>query len=149
MQNSTSGKWYDSLEAAVAEAGSGDVLTLSDRVALASTVVIDKDLMIDLNGKDIVATDCRALWVKAGDVALVGEGTVSANGDGLGETSSVIRVGDGAANEGLAKLTVGEGVSTTDAGLVDVKALDSETVSIVVPVAAEDPDQFFSLGVRE
>ncbi len=79
MQNSTSGKWYDSLEAAVAEAGSGDVLTLSDSVALASTVVIDKDLMIDLN----------------------------------------------------------------------VKALDSETVSIVVPVAADEPGQFFSLGVRE
>ena len=45
----------------------------------------------------------------------------------------------------------GEGVVTTDAGLKDVKAVDSETVSLVVPVedTAENVDQFFILGVRE
>ena len=104
-------EYYADLAAAVAAAQSGDTVRLLDDAALTATVGIAKDLVIDLNGKNITATDARALWVKSGTVELTGEGTVSATGTGLGETSSVIRVGD--AGTAAAKLTVGKDVTVS------------------------------------
>ena len=104
-------EYYADFATAVAQAAAGDTVRLLDDAALASTVAIAKDLVIDLNGKNITATDARALWVKSGTVELTGEGTVSATGTGLGETSSVIRVGD--AGTAAAKLTVGKDVTVS------------------------------------
>jgi hypothetical protein len=80
-------------------------------VNLTSTQELNKNLTIDLNGKNIEATDTRALWIKGGNVEITGDGTISANGDGLGESSSVIRVGDGAVNSNTVKLIIGTGVT--------------------------------------
>ena len=104
---------YASLADAITAATAGYTVKLLDDVALTSTQVIDKNLTIDLNGKDITATDARALWIKAGNVTITGEGTISATGTSLDASSSVIRVGDSAANANKAKLTVGSNVTVS------------------------------------
>ena len=94
-------------------------------IALGKTQEINKSdaaFIIDLAGKNIAATDARALWVKSGDVSIVdsspggNKGTVSAEkgtGKDFKNSSSVIRVGDGNDNNGKAKLTIGEGVTVS------------------------------------
>ena len=104
-----------SFPTAVDAAQPGDTITLSADVTLESTVVIEKNLIIDLNGHNITAADCRALWVKSGDVTITGNGTVTSGtaSSTFGATSSVIRVGDAAANANVAKLTIGKNVTVT------------------------------------
>ncbi len=98
---------------ALPEAEDG-VITLTGPVNLTETQVFDTNTTIDLNGFDITATNCRALWQKSGTLTLTGKGTVRANK--VGDTdwlssSSVIRVGDGS------DYTV-ESSSETAAGIV-------------------------------
>lgn len=98
---------------ALPEAEDG-VITLTGSVNLTETQVFDTNTTIDLNGFDITATNCRALWQKSGTLTLTGKGTVRANK--VGDTdwlssSSVIRVGDGS------DYTV-ESSSETAAGIV-------------------------------
>ena len=126
---------FETIEEAIAAVPEiGTTVKLLANVELTSTVVIDKDVTIDLNGKNIVATDARALWVKAGTVVLTGIGTISANGDGLGATSSVIRVGDGEDNTALAKLTVGEGVTVSTAKSYGISAFGKNARGIELEV---------------
>ena len=82
-------------------------------IALTSTQVIAKNLTIDLNGKNITATNARALHIKNGEVTITGEGRISANGAGLDADSSVIRVGDGSTNGAAAKLTIDKDVTVS------------------------------------
>ena len=100
---------YKTLSDAISAAQADDTVTLLDDVIITETVVIEKNLTIDLNGKDITAPNTRALWIKNGDVIITGEGEISANGDS--DTSSVIRVGDKVANASVAKLTVDKDVT--------------------------------------
>lgn len=114
-------QFFTNLADAVAVAQAGDTIKLLADADLEETVVITKSLTVDLNGNNISATDCRALWIKSGEVALVTPddvyGAVSATDD-LGveanpvfkSNSSVIRVGDSVANTKPAKLTIGENV---------------------------------------
>lgn len=104
---------YESLADAIAAATAGQTVTLLANVDLTDTQIITKNLTIDLNGQNITATDARALWVKSGEVTITGEGTVSASGAGLGSSSSVIRVGDSAANNAKAKLIVDANVTVS------------------------------------
>ncbi len=106
---------YETLAAAVEAATAGDTIVLYDDVALDSTVVINKNLTIDLNGHTITADNCRALWIKNGDVTITGSGTVSAGtaNSTFDNSSSVIRVGDSAANTNKAMLTIGENVTVS------------------------------------
>ena len=126
VTNNNVDSYYVTLaEAVAAAAQTGDTITLLNDVALTSTQEINKSFTLDLNGKNITATDARALWVKSGDVSIVNTGkdandqpvggTISAaHGTGsFASSSSVIRVGDGAANENAAKLTVGTGVTVS------------------------------------
>ena len=125
---------YETIAEALSAAGSGDTITLLADIALASTVTIDKDVTIDLNGNDIGATGCRALWIKAGTVGITGEGTVSANGEGLDETGSVIRVGDAVANEAAAKLTVGEDVTVSSSKSYGITTFGKNSGGIALDV---------------
>ena len=109
----TTGKCYITLWDAVTAAQNGDTITLSGDAVINETLDITKNLTINLNGHNITATDVRALWVKSGDLTITGEWKISANGDNLIATSSVIRVGDSAANTNKVKLTVDEGVTVT------------------------------------
>ncbi|MBP5786657.1 MAG: leucine-rich repeat protein, partial [Kiritimatiellae bacterium] len=125
---------YETIAEALSAAGSGDTITLLADIELASTVTLDKDVTIDLNGNDIGATGCRALWIKAGTVEITGAGTVSANGEGLDETGSVIRVGDGAANEAAAKLTVGEDVTVSSSKSYGITTFGKNSGGIALDV---------------
>ena len=111
---SVNGTYYATLAEAIT-AANGNPVKLNANIALSSTLIITEDLEIDLNGHDITATDCRAIWVKSGNVLITGEGTVSANGSNLGATSSVIRIGDSAANASIAALTVNTNVTVSSA----------------------------------
>ena len=103
---------YPTLAGAVEAAAAGDTVTLLADIALTETQTISKDLTLDLNGHNITADGARALWVKSGDVTITGEGTISASG-AIDASSSVIRVGDSAANANKAKLTVGKDVTVS------------------------------------
>ena len=119
---------YLTLAAAVAAATDGDTVKLLADVALTATQDISKNLTIDLNGKNITATGTRALWVKSGTVEITGTGTISATGDSLNADSSVIRVGDGAANTNAAKLTIGSGVTVSSDKSYGVTVFGKNTV---------------------
>jgi len=109
--------YYSTLAASViaAEAYSTPVeITVLKSVELSSTINITKGMTINLSGNAITATDARAIFVKSGDVTITGAGTISATKSESGTfdpSSSVIRVGDSAANTAKAKLTVGEDVT--------------------------------------
>ena len=110
---------YETLAEALAAAQDGDTVVMLDSVDLYETIVIDKSITLDLNGNRIGAYDCRALWIKSGDVTIAGGetgGYIFTDGDDpenpvIDSSSSVIRVGDSAANENIARLTIGENVS--------------------------------------
>lgn len=89
----------------------GEVVLVND-IAITATAVINSDATINLNGHNITANGVRAIWVKSGDVEIKGEGIISVNGN-IGESSSVIRVGDSAANADTAKLTIGADVAVS------------------------------------
>ena len=125
---------YRTLAAAVDAATAGQTVKLLADVALDSTVVITNSVTLDLNGNDIAATGVRALWIKSGSVSITGEGVVSANGNGLGETSSVIRVGDGATNTNAAGLTIGANVAVESAKCYGVTAFGKNTPGITLVV---------------
>jgi len=110
--------FYATLREALDAAASGATVVLLKDVALSSTVTIDKNLTINLNGKNIAATNARALLVRSGDLKLGGTGTVSATKSGessFASGSSVIRVGDSfSANDVVypaASLTIGKDVT--------------------------------------
>ncbi len=95
---------YATLESAINDYTSGSTLKLLNNVSLTSTITINKDLVLDLAGKSITATNCRAFHVTAGDVKFTNTGTlnyISSTTDSnnnksvFPSTSSVIRVGDG------------------------------------------------------
>ena len=87
----------------------GGTVKLTGDVELTSTVNIEKDVTINLNGHKITATGARALHIKSHTVSITGTGTVSASGD-IDSSSSVIRVGD---SGDAAKLTIGSGVTVS------------------------------------
>ena len=88
------------------------VITLTTNIALTNTWVFDFDCTLDLAGHNITANNCRAIWVKTGVLNIIGNGTISANGESLNENSSVIRVGSGSVADSAtaASLTIGENV---------------------------------------
>ena len=104
---------YETLADAFAAANTGDTIVLLEDIALTATQESTKTLTLNLNGHTITATDARALWIKSGEVSITGSGTLSAGGDGLDETSSVIRVGDSADNSSKATLTIDENVTVS------------------------------------
>ena len=104
---------YTSLQKAISEATSGQSVTLLADVALTSTITIDKDLTLDLNGKNVTATNCRALYVSAGTINVTGSGTISTvvtEGTSFSASSSVIRVGG---DTKAASFTLGENVTVS------------------------------------
>ncbi|MBQ8125016.1 MAG: hypothetical protein IJ173_03920 [Kiritimatiellae bacterium] len=104
---------YTSLAAAVDGAAEGSTIILLADVALTETQTISKSVTLDLNGKKVTATDCRAFHVTAGTVAFTGTGTISTvvtQGTKLDSSSSVIRVGS---NTAVTSFTLGENVTVT------------------------------------
>ena len=69
------GKYYDSLEEAISNAGSNDTIKLISNVVLESTLDINKTVNIDLNGKNITAPE-MVFKVNGGALNLTGTGII-------------------------------------------------------------------------
>lgn len=68
-------KYYDSFEEALANAGANDTISLISDVKLKDTIEINKQVNINLNGKDISAPE-RVFLVQGGKLNLTGKGTI-------------------------------------------------------------------------
>ncbi|MBR6690660.1 MAG: hypothetical protein IKL65_04955 [Bacilli bacterium] len=68
-------KYYDSLEEAIANAASNDVVTLVSDVVLNNTLTINKEVNINLNGNDINAKE-KVFMVRGGFLDISGSGTI-------------------------------------------------------------------------
>lgn len=101
-------KGYETLATALVDLKTGDILSLLENLDLTTTLELDKDCTINLNGFDISANGFRAIHVKKGNVEITGKGKILANGDGLADNSSVIRVGQN--DDIAASLTIGKDV---------------------------------------
>ena len=77
--------------AALAEDVKGVVL--ADNLTVATTITLNRDLVIALNGKTITGEKTRVLFITAGNVEIIGKGLITVT-EGIADNSSVIRVGD-------------------------------------------------------
>ena len=68
-------KYYDTLEEAIANASSDDIITLVSDVMLDETLTINKQVNINLNGNDISAKE-KVFLVKGGFLDISGSGTI-------------------------------------------------------------------------
>ena len=117
VTTSQTDKLYATLQEALNAATTNDKVTLLDNVELTSTIAINTShtYEIDLNGFDISAVNCRAIWLQSGYITITGEGTISATTDEnnnttvFSEDSSVIRVGGTSSSSAF--LTLGEDVT--------------------------------------
>ena len=99
---------YISLAKALAAAKDGDTVKLLDNKVVSTTVTVDKNLTLDLNGKTLTGTNCRALHITSGKLELTGTGTVKSTG--IAVNSSVVRVGDDSGEARSVELVIGKDV---------------------------------------
>ena len=99
---------YISLAKALAAAKDGDTVKLLDNEVVSTTVTVDKNLTLDLNGKTLTGTNCRALHITSGKLELTGTGTVKSTG--IAVNSSVVRVGDDSGEARSVELVIGKDV---------------------------------------
>ena len=69
------GKYYDSLEDAIENASSADIINLISDIKLDNTLDINKTVNINLNGNDITSKE-KVFLVQGGVLNLSGEGTI-------------------------------------------------------------------------
>ncbi len=105
------GKYYDSLEEAIANAGSSETITLISDVKLDDTLIINKTVNINLNGNDITAPE-MVFKVNGGVLNISGTGTIKETNPNYGAIAvigstdssdsyySVVNVGSGVKLEG-------------------------------------------------
>ena len=113
------GVGYGTLQDAI-DAAKGDTVKLVADMTVGTTLEVTKSLTINLNGHSITGSTgeygVRAIHVKAGTLTLIGNGTITTEGDNTEENgnfnreNSVIRVGN---NQGAAGLVIGENVTIT------------------------------------
>ena len=105
------GKYYDSLEEAIANAGSNDIIKLISNVKLTDTLNINKTVNIDLNGNNITGPS-RVFEVKGGVLNISGTGVIRETEPNYGAIAvigssdpsdsdySVVNIGSGVKLEG-------------------------------------------------
>lgn len=100
---------YTTLAAAITAAQNGDTVKLLANETVDSTISVNKNLKLDLGGKTLTGTSCRALHITGGKLELTGSGTVTSS-TGINVSSSVIRVGDSTGSSRTAELVIGKDV---------------------------------------
>ena len=100
---------YTTLAAAITAAQNGDTVKLLANETVGSTISVNKNLKLDLGGKTLTGTSCRALHITGGKLELTGSGTVTSS-TGIDVRSSVIRVGDNTGGSRTAELVIGKDV---------------------------------------
>ncbi len=129
---SVGGQAYATMQDAFDAATDGDTVKLLADIALTKTQTISKSVTLDLNGKNVTATDCRAFHVTAGTVAFTGTGTISTavtQGTTLASSSSVIRVGSDTA---VTSFTLGENVTVTSVYCYGITYFGTKKQTVVI-----------------
>ena len=99
---------YETLAAAIEAAQNGDTVKLLANETVDSTISVNKNLALDLNGKTLTGTNCRALHITSGKLELTGTGTVKSTD--IAVNSSVVRVGDNNGEARSVELVIGKDV---------------------------------------
>lgn len=103
----------EELRAQVASDATAQTITLTQNIALTSTLVINRSVVLDLNGYNISADGFRAIWIKIGEnVEIQSEKPAAITVTGaIADNSSVIRIGDNENSERNLGLIIGENVT--------------------------------------
>lgn len=93
-------------------AGTVKKVIVTGNITLTETLVIDRDVTLNLENHSITAQDVCAIWVKGGDVKITSAAaaTISAIG-GIATNSSVIRIGDDEGEDRVTKLTIDDKIT--------------------------------------
>lgn len=118
------GKQFTTLADAMNDVAAGGTLNILEPITLKNTIVIDKNLTINLNGKDITATNAGAFWVKKGMANFIGTGTIAVENI-TDNDQAVIRVGDEVT--GPVSLTIGSEVVVNAAECYGIKLTGTNT----------------------
>lgn len=93
-------------------AGTVKKVIVTGDITLTETLVISRDVTLDLGGHSITAQDVRAIWVKGGDVTITsGAASSISAGGSIAANSSVIRIGDNEGEDRTAKLTIADKIT--------------------------------------
>lgn len=127
---------YDSLQDAIDSAEDGATIKVLEDIDVSTTISIDKNLIINLNGNTITGKDAngegvRVFQIKNGNVRLTGSGTVQVVDSGIDEASSVIRVGDNG-ETGTPILTIDSDVKIYTNQCYGVTIFGSTTETLIV-----------------
>lgn len=134
-----SGAWADEVrteaELRTVLGTSSTNITLMADIELTNTVEFTSTLSIELNlnGHSIIGNNCRALWIKNGNVTIKStgdEGTVTSNG--IARNSSVIRVGDNSGESRNIGLTIDKNVVVSAQPCYGITVFGSQTTETVV-----------------
>ncbi len=109
-------------------------ITLTDNIALKSTLTITRNLTLDLNGHSLTADGFRAILITSGENVVITSETpalISAGGS-IGHTSSVIRIGDNNGDLRNVKLTLGQNVTVSSPVCYGVTIFGSKTTEKLV-----------------
>lgn len=119
---------YKTLAAAVEAANDGDTIVVINDLAVISTVIVDKNVTIDLNGKTVSAALVNTPAFRIlGDVTVTG-GTVDAsNGSGCyafivgsNEAAGTLNIADGTYKGNVSAVSVTKGVANISGGTFSV-----------------------------
>ena len=88
------GEIYTSLQAAIDAAEDGDTVTVLKDQKLKTSIVVDKEITLDLNGKTIVGVPTEAaayaVITNKGDLTITGDGTIKCDHDLAGSTGYAV-----------------------------------------------------------
>ena len=109
--------YFDTLEEDIGVAKNGDVIKLFSDTTIEDTLLIDKDIIIDLNGNDIVS-DNTLFTVNGGKLKIIGSGTlkeekpnygvikVIGSNDSNDKEYSVVEISDGVILDGWSGINI-------------------------------------------
>lgn len=142
-------KYYSSLEEAILNVSSNDIITLISDVTLDNTLQINKTVNINLNGKTIVAAE-KVFEVKGGYLNLSGSGTIKESKPKYG---AVMLVGSNdATDDKYSSVHVGKDVTLEGWSGIFISHENSKSYGVVVYLdgrinAVDDVDGDTGIGV--
>lgn len=124
--------------------GTCEKVILTANIDLTETLVINRDVTLDLFGHTISSNGKRAIWVKAGNVTITANAasTISVSGD-IASNSSVIRIGDNEGDVRVTSLTIDEKVTVSTDKCYGITVFGNKTKETLVvngTVAVTDVD---------
>ena len=129
--NVSTGILYKELTTAIKEAKDGQKVKLMSNVNITSPIYVNKNLILDLNEKNITGTGTRIFNVTAGTLEISGTGILLSSN--IAVNSSVIRVGSNENSTPLkAGLIVGQSVTISGPNSYGVTVFGSTTQETIV-----------------